>query len=481
MMSKSTIMPVARSTARISMLRRQQEAIRPPEQFSRSTQPLRGRFPLTSSWAEVCESSCSTAPGGGCGTPPESGGTCLGAGEAREGREDGGAREQWGGRRRAGRHSAQLAQPDTAIAPSSIHCTCCGGPTAADAQVAHNLHKHAACRCPPRHPTHQPPALALTILVLAVGLQVLAHGHRLLDEVVQVLGQLGGQAWRQSRRGRGGAGAGGAAGWHDGPRHRRDAPARAAPCQRQGRATGAFAYGALEQSGPAPRERGTARHLLLAGAQRAEPSRPKGRVLAQKRWAAEPGWGQSAAEPRFPAAPSLCALACNVAAAGGAGAEQQRQAGWLPAALAAAGPPEPLLLPSSQAACRSRVPSNSCRSLTLALEDAQDLGAGHGLDLQSAQSAQERGERAWRQRCASMPALQSLLRGRKAGGSPGPAKPAAVRAALRAEPVAAVSPPPLPTPHLGDAVAVAQDHADLGGGHALLGHLGDHVRHLASW
>ena len=34
----------------------------------------------------------------------------------------------------------------------------------------------------------------LAVTVLAVELQVLAHGHRLLDEVVQVLGDLGGQA-----------------------------------------------------------------------------------------------------------------------------------------------------------------------------------------------------------------------------------------------------------------------------------------------
>lgn len=33
----------------------------------------------------------------------------------------------------------------------------------------------------------------LAVLVLAVELQVLAHGHRLLDEVVQVLGDLGRQ------------------------------------------------------------------------------------------------------------------------------------------------------------------------------------------------------------------------------------------------------------------------------------------------
>lgn len=41
----------------------------------------------------------------------------------------------------------------------------------------------------------------LTNLVLAVALEVLAHGHGLLDEEVEVLGDLGRQTWTMLRIG----------------------------------------------------------------------------------------------------------------------------------------------------------------------------------------------------------------------------------------------------------------------------------------
>lgn len=55
---------------------------RPDVRFRRKTflgPPYRARavFALTSSWAAAFWYACSTEPGGGCGTPPESGGTCL--------------------------------------------------------------------------------------------------------------------------------------------------------------------------------------------------------------------------------------------------------------------------------------------------------------------------------------------------------------------------------------------------------------------
>lgn len=111
---------------------------------------------------------------------------------------------------------------------------------------------------PPCSAPHPLPAGRSHTPFLPAHLQVLAHGHRLLDEVVQVLGDLGGQACRRRRgegaeRRRAAQGRAGSARAH----RQRSAPAMRGP--------GCTRVRGLEQCAPAgPQTEGgaTGRHLL---------------------------------------------------------------------------------------------------------------------------------------------------------------------------------------------------------------------------